>query len=131
MAIAMLATGCAELGISLQPPAAPVRLIDVAPTPIERAALSEDGRWVALEFTGGPEFDPDDPCSVEYEASVDIVHGELQIGLFALAHPRPVPDGWGCEAMGHARRMVVELAAPYEGDELRDLSGGTVTLRRK
>lgn len=128
LAIAVLATGCAELGLP-QPEPDPAPLLDVEqPTTFESATLSADGREVRVEFIGGREFDPENPCSIAYRAEAEIVDGELEIGLFAQPHPLPLGPNVACDAAGYPRALVVELPEAFFGDEVRDLAGGVIPL---
>ena len=109
-------------------------------TSFDTATLSADGTTLELRFTGGGEYAPDDPCSVAYAPRAEVIEGELVVGIVELVHPlakaaaeKPAPPGvavLACDAMGHARVLVVELAEPFDGQEVRDLSGATIKLDR-
>lgn len=123
VAVALSACGVAPLpdGDEFAPvPSGPVSFDDVV--------LSEDGLTVRLDFIGGPEFDPADPCSIAYEATAEIVGGELEIGVHARQHPMPLPPDTGCDAMGHDRTLLIELQEPFDGAIVRDLAGSTHRL---
>jgi hypothetical protein len=103
---------------------------DGAPAPlrIDNATLADDRLSVRVDFVGGPEFDLDDPCSNAYEWSAEIVGEELQIGVFPIPHPEPVPEGVGCELMGHPRTLTLRLEEPFTGSTIRDLTGQVVVF---
>ena len=96
------------------------------PLRLDNAILADDLQSVRVEFTGGPEFDPTDPCSSAYEATATIAGDELEVGVFPVPHPDPIPDGMGCDAMGHERTLVIRLEEPFTGSVIRDLSGQVV-----
>jgi hypothetical protein len=98
------------------------------PLRVETAALANDGRSVEVGFTGGKEFDLDDPCSVAYEASAEVNGDALVIGIFAKSHPGSLPEGVVCDAMGYGRTMVIGLDEPFEGTTVRDLTGQVLFL---
>ena len=79
----LAACGTVALPAEDQPAAAPER-----PVSIDRAVLSEDRLSVRVEFIGGPEFDRDNPCSVAYQGSAEVVGEELEVNVQALPRPR-------------------------------------------
>jgi hypothetical protein len=96
---------------------------------IDDLELSEDERTVRLRFTGGPPFDRDDPCSTDYVAVGEVRDGVLEIAVIEtvssgeLLPQQPNDDGVLCDAMGHPRTLEIELAEPFLGSTVRDLSG--------
>jgi hypothetical protein len=98
------------------------------PLRVETASIADDGRSVEVGFTGGKEFDLDDPCSVAYEASAEVNGDALMIGIFAKPHPGRLPEGWACDAMGYGRTVVIPLDEPFDGTTVRDLTGQVLFL---
>jgi len=101
---------------------------DPRPVRIDAVSISEDRQTVSLRFVGGSEFRANDSCSAAYEATIEVVDDELVVGIFALQHPRPLGEGFACDAMGHLRTLVVELDEPFEGTRVRDLAGQVIEL---
>lgn len=124
VAMALLAA-CAAFEPPLDGEAVPH---DPNPLRVGSATVADDGRSVEVTFTGGKEFDPDDPCSVAYEASAEVNGDALMIGIVALPHPGRFPEGWGCDAMGYGRTVVIPLDEPFEGTTVRDLTGQVLFL---
>lgn len=90
--------------------------------PITKLTLSKDGLHLALDFVGSRAYSPDDPCSADYTAKVAVVDGVLEVGVTQSRQPSPT-EGTACDAMGHARRLEVNLDEPFAGSVWRDLSG--------
>ena len=122
---AALGSGCAFFDVAPEPDPAP-RVDDA--TRIDRVAIADDRRSVRVEFIGGREFDPDNQCTKAYEASVNFVDGQLEIGVYALVHPKPPEEGLLCDAMGHVRSLTIELREPYFGATVRDVTGPVLEL---
>lgn len=95
---------------------------------IDDASLADDRRSVVVEFIGGPEFDPNDPCSVAYHGTFGVVGDELEIGIFAQRHPKPLPPNTACSAVGYARQLVLQLDEPFTGGAIRSLAGELFSL---
>ena len=98
------------------------------PVRVEAVTLSDDRRSVRLDFVGGPEFAPDNPCSVAYQATARVVGDELEVAVFPEQHPMPLPEGHGCSDAGHSRTVVVSLDEPFGGTRVRDLAGQVIRL---
>ncbi len=128
LAFTLAAAACAT---SVPVPAGPLPTIAPADRHQVRAdSVQVDGRTVVANFTGGPIFDPDDACSIEYAMDADIIAGDLQISIYSIRNGRlstPRPDGvlLTCGAMGYPRTASVELDRPFLGTVVRDLAGGT------
>ncbi len=121
-AVVAAVTGCAPrigAGPSQVPP---------APTPIDSVTLAADRRSVRVDFVGGRAFDPADPCSVAYRGTAAIVGDVLEIGVYAEPHPKPLPSGWACDAVGYRRTLVLQLPGAFDGSRVRDLSGRDLPL---
>jgi hypothetical protein len=97
-------------------------------TRIESVTIAEDRRSVDVHFVGGREFDPDNVCSSAYEATAEIVDGQLEIGLFPLVHPRPPEEGEFCDLVGFPRQLTIELRDAYHGAFVRDVTGPVLEL---
>ncbi len=99
--------------------------VDRRPTRFEQVEIADDRMSVRVDFVGAAEFDPEDICTARYEATTDVVDGELVVGVFKLEHPKPVREGDFCTLEGYQRSLVIELDEPFEGDVVRDLAGVT------
>lgn len=88
------------------------------------ARTSVDGSAVVLIFTGGPEYDPSDPCTLGYRADVTETASSVTIGLVAIRPPASLDEGVGCAALGHPRRLQVQLAGPLAGRTLIERNTG-------
>ena len=109
--------------------------IDGEPAPIpdgpvrfENVILADDRLSVRVDFIGGREFAPDEPCSIAYEGTTEIVGEELEIGIYAIQHPMPLAPDQGCDAMGHSRTLTLPLEEPFEGTVVRDVAGQVLFL---
>jgi hypothetical protein len=139
LAVALVLGGCGDpissaLGI---PP-----VIDRQPQPDDRRVriddidLRDDKRTVRLGFTGGPPFDPDDPCSTDYVAVGEVRDEVLEIAVIETVSsgellPEQLDDEGvqiACDAIGHARTLELELAEPFLGSTVQDLSGHVMFL---
>ncbi len=89
---------------------------------IEQLTLSRDGQHLSLDFVGWREYAADDPCSAEYKATATVVDGVLEVGVEESRRPTPT-EGTGCDALGHARSLEVDLDEPFTGSVWRDLNG--------
>jgi len=94
---------------------------------IEDVSLNEDHTVVTLSFTGAPEYEPTNPCAMEYSATAaikgDVLEGAVaeRMSPFAL----PLPPMGACPAVGFGRRLDVNLGRPFDGSTVRDRSGNT------
>lgn len=120
----LAACGTVALPAEDQPAAAPER-----PVSIDRAVLSEDRLSVRVEFIGGPEFDRDNPCSVAYQGSAEVVGEELEVNVQALPRPKEWPADPPCRAMGHLRAITIDLDEPFTGSVVRDAAGRVVPMQ--
>jgi hypothetical protein len=98
------------------------------PVSFENVVLADDMRSVRVDFVGGKEFDPEDPCSVAYRGTAEVVGEELEIGIYAQQHPKPLPPDTGCAAMGYSRTLTLDLDDPFTGMVVRDLAGQVFML---
>lgn len=98
----------------------------------ETVRLSEDRRTVHLTFTGGAPYSADNPCSVDYAASAEVVGSVLEVAIWEVDHPdrAVLPPGAGCPAIGYARELDVQLPQPFTGYEVHDLAGYVHFLSR-
>ena len=95
-----------------------------------QATLNGDRSALTLEFIGGREFDRADPCSNHYFGWAHESNGVLEAKIVddtpqALAPGTPV----ACDAVGHTRRVQVQLAEPFDGTRVQDLAGGVHFVR--
>jgi hypothetical protein len=95
---------------------------DLRFVPISQLTLSKDGRRINLDFVGGRPYLLDDPCSVDYAATVAVVEGVLEVGVDESRGPAPT-EGTGCDSMGYGRSVEVDLDEPFTGSVWRDLTG--------
>jgi hypothetical protein len=98
------------------------------PLSVERVVLAADRQSVEVDFIGGRDFDPDDPCSVAYDGTGEVVDEVLVIGIYAQPHPQPLPPNMGCDAIGFGRSMTLELDEPFAGSVVHDLGGQVLFL---
>lgn len=98
------------------------------PSMVEGVAIADDHRSVDVAFIGGPEFDPDNPCSVAYDGTARVVGDELEIGIYALEHPTPIPPDTSCGLVGFPRTITLLLDEPFNGLIVRDLAGQVLLL---
>jgi hypothetical protein len=96
----------------------------------DKVVLADDRQAVQVDFIGGQEFDPRNPCSVAYEGTAEIVGDELEIGIYAQQHPKQLPPDTACELMGYARTLGLALDEPFIGSVVRDLAGQVLLLER-
>lgn len=90
---------------------------------IEGVTLADEGSTLVLEFTGGPPFDPNDPCSTAYvgwAAPDDADPGLLHALVIDVTPPQVIPNGMGCDAVGHRRFVDVDLGGPFAGERVVD-----------
>ncbi len=137
LAVATLIAGCSTAptpsgnlpGASPPGPdtSAPGRLVHV-----DDVKLSNDGMTLTLPFVGAPEYEPTNPCAMEYAASADLNGEVLEIAVterpsrFALPPPAlPPPAMFACNSIGFLRELSIEVEAPFAGSTVRDRSGYT------
>jgi hypothetical protein len=120
-----LCSGCALFGVDVE--ADEVRREEGA-TRIQSVSIADDRRSLRVGFVGAAEFDPDDLCTASYEAAVAVVDGQLQIGVFALEHPKPPQEGDACTLEGYPRELTIELPEPFFGAAIRDVTGPVLEL---
>lgn len=123
--LAILTTGAtlAACGLAPVPIGGEPAPVPEGPIRFESVELADDGRSVRVDFVGGPEFDPADPCSLAYEGTATIIGEELEIGIRAMQHPKAPPPRMGCGDIGHPRTLELELERPFTGSVVRDLAG--------
>lgn len=92
-------------------------------TSLDSWTFSSDRRSITVGFTGGREFDPDDPCSIAYRGTAAIDGDELAIGIYAKPFPGDVPKDLMCTMEGHSRSLMLDVGAPFHGTRIRDLAG--------
>ncbi len=119
----LAACGVVPLPIGGEPAPLPDR-----PVSFENVIPAEDGRSVRVDFVGGQEFDPDNPCSVAYKGTAEVIDEELEVGIFAERHPKSLPPDTGCDAIGHPRTLTLQLEQPFDGTVVRDLAGQVFSL---
>jgi len=97
---------------------------------VDLITLSEDGRTVTIQFVGGKDYDPDDPCSNHYFGWARDVDGVLQVKVVDDTPPfPPLPEGFACDAVGYGRTISLELDRPFLGDRAQGLAGPIHLLR--
>lgn len=124
LAIWVLAAGCSLLvgptprAHIEQPP---------RPVPIQAVTLADDGLSVRIDFIGGAEFDPNDPCTRAYVAEVEVGADDLSVGVFALGHPKAAADVF-CTLIGYQRTLAAILDRPFHGTRVLDRAGYIILL---
>jgi hypothetical protein len=79
-----------------------------------RVRTTDNERIIAIDFTGGAEYDPSDTCSVQYNASVVETTQDVRVTLSGWRPPPPASTTvlWSCRALGYPRNILVTLEAP-------------------
>jgi hypothetical protein len=98
------------------------------PTPIDTVTIADDGRSFRVDFIGGREFAPNDPCSIAYQGTAKIVRDELEIGVYPQKHPMALSGGAVCTGEGHGRSLNFTLNEPFTGTVVHDLAGQRLLL---
>lgn len=126
LALLIVSAGCAapnpSSSASPTVPATPGEIVG-EPVRLETLELAADHRTLTLHFIGAGPYVPGDFCSADYLAKTQVVGDQLQVGVYRLRNPTPVPSGVGCLAVGHRRELVVTLDEPFDGILAHDLSG--------
>ena len=125
-AVAVAITGCAAVVPISSRPSPQER--DGTATPIDAVSIADGGHSIHVDFVGGKEFAPDDPCSVAYEAEAQVAGETLEIGVFPLRHPIALPPHHACEMIGYSRELDVKLDQPFRGTRVWDRSGQLLLL---
>lgn len=133
LALAIALAACGGPGSSLF---GVPRLVDRQPHPGDRrvsigdVAMSPDMRTAHVSFTGGPSWDPNDPCATDYVAVGEVRDHVLEVVVIETVSsgegwPEPAPGAplVACDAMGHPHTLELDLAEPFIGSTVRDLSG--------
>ena len=95
-------------------------------TRFDSASLSEDRLVLTLDFIGGPEYAPDDPCSSAYAGWAKATGEILEAAVVDVTPPHIGLDGGTnvlCTAMGYFRTVSVRLAEPFHGVRVHDRAG--------
>lgn len=126
IALSFALTACVAPGVGM--PAdldtVPNRLV-----PVGHVSLGADGRQLTVDFIGGREFDPSDPCSAAYRGSARIAGDELEIEIHGGIDFTVLPSGMACDLVGYARHLSLRLDQPFPGNLVHDLSGQLLFLR--
>jgi len=78
-----------------------------------RVRTTDNERIIAIDFTGGPEYDASDTCSVLYKASVVETTQDVQVTVSGWSPPPPTSTTTlTCPALGYPRSVLVTLEAP-------------------
>ena len=92
--------------------------------------MSEDNRTAHLLFTGGPPWDPNDPCSTDYVGVGEVRNDVLEVAVIETVSggegwPEPPPGAplIACNAIGYPHTLDLALSEPFTGSTVRDLSG--------
>ena len=78
---------------------------------------------LTLYFTGAPPAPADNPCARAYEAVAEPTGGAMVVTVRGLAGS-PMPPGQGCEDIGYARSVTVDLPEPLQGRTVIDGASG-------
>ncbi len=118
-------------------PSAP-SAVDPAATPdpetvvrFDGLSLSADGRMLTLEFTGGKEYEPGNPCTSDYAGWTEVVDGVLHAAVVDITPALTDPPAYECTAEGYGRTVLVTLPEPFTGDRVVDLSDGVTKFVRE
>ena len=78
-----------------------------------RVRTTDNERIIAIDFTGGAEYDASDICSVQYKASVVETTHDVRVTVSGWSPPPTSTTMlWGCRALGYPRSVLVTLEAP-------------------
>ena len=102
---------------------------DGAAVRFDKATLNADRTALTLEFVGGREFDPANPCTNHYFGWAHESDGVLEAKIVDDTPREPGATPVACDAMGFTRRLQVTLERPYDGFRVDDLAGYVHFLR--
>lgn len=107
------------------PPGNPVR--------IDSAAISDDGSTLTVEFVGGKDYDPANPCSSHYFGWARESEGVLRVKVVddtPVPPPTPTPQiPFACDLVGYGQTIAIRLDRPFLGSRVEDLAGGVHLVR--
>ena len=98
-------------------PSEPIRWDSLGSGSWEGARTASGGRDILIVLVGGPEYDPDNPCSAAYHVEVTETSTQvrLRLGESSPADRRPPPPPgsvYGCANVGYTRYVTAHLAQP-------------------
>ena len=91
----------------------------------EKADVSADGLVLTLQFVGGKEYNPTDPCTNHYFGWAHGNGDALDAKIVDDTPPRDPLGGTGvaCDAVGYPRTVSIRLESPFHGTRVNDLAG--------
>jgi hypothetical protein len=90
------------------------------------ARTANHGRGIVILFVGGPEYDPANPCTVDYRLEVEETSSQVRVRISGTHPPDrrpPPPSGiaYSCTSEGHFRSVTADLAQPLGSRQLVDV----------
>ena len=82
---------------------------------IDLASISEDRTVLTVSFSGGPAFDPSDPCSFHYVAWVSTQGDALSLDIEEQAAGVAASPGFACALVAFEHTYRIVLPAPFLG----------------
>jgi len=89
----------------------------------DEADVSEDGLLLTLQFVGGKEYNPTDPCTNHYFGWAHENGVALDAKIIDDTPRRDPVEGTACDAVGHPRTVTIHLDRPFHGTRVNDLAG--------
>jgi hypothetical protein len=129
-ALVAILAGCAAFGVGSAPTPTATDQDVASPVLIDEWTFSTDRRSITVMFTGGPEWDADDLCSIDYQGTAAIDGEELDISITGIRPHGSPPGGVACPALSMRRSLTLELTEPFKGNQLHDLAGQIFFLQR-
>jgi len=89
------------------------------------ARSGDDGDTLTIFFTGGAEYVAGDPCTIAFEATAAETADSVAVKIVGRS-PSPKSSSMGCDDLGYARQISVELGAPLAGRSVVESVSGTL-----
>jgi hypothetical protein len=121
--LAAVALAVAACSGDPQPSRVPTGPVRAQAQRFDSVRLNNDHKVLRIEFIGGSEFRPDDPCSNLYQAVATEVAGVLEVAVTDVTPVADLGPDVACDSAGHLRRIDLVLDAPFEGTTGRDVAG--------
>lgn len=78
-----------------------------------RVRTTDNERVISIDFTGGADYEPGNPCTVRYEASVVQTTQEVRVTVSGWSPPpASTTVQFGCVDLGYPRSVLIALEAP-------------------
>jgi hypothetical protein len=90
---------------------------------IDSASISDDGTAITVQFVGGKDYVPGDPCSHHYFGWANETDGVLEVKVVDDTPQAPLQEGTACDALGYGRTVTIELDRAFGGSRVHDAAG--------